>query len=191
MSKQILIVLGILLIWGCADDSKNNQLSSGCSEESLPSYGGGVTTTPAPEPEPEPSLYSYFSGSTVDIVVRLSDGSIKGGETGIWCPSGYLSGENLERCSCGISNWVGSTQQFTATINGDYPPFIVKWTFDNRIYNGNSFTITSAEASSSSKVDYPLHLVTMSVTDAQGHKVFARSNCYLSDGQQEMMYYGR
>jgi hypothetical protein len=186
MLKQAVIIICILGAFGCADDSKDNQLSGGCSEEELPTYGGGSTTTP--EPEPEPSLYSYFSGSTVDIVVRLSDGSIKAGETGTWCPAGGYSGENLETCSCGISSFVGSTQEFTATINGDYPPFTVQWTFDNRTYNGNNFTITSVEAASSSTVEYPRHLVTMSVTDAQGHQVFARCN---RPSQVEMMYYGR
>ena len=190
MLRQVLLTVCIIGMFGCADDSKNSQFSSGCSEESLPSYGGGSTTTPAPEPDsdPDPSLYSYFSGSTVDIVVRLSDGSIKGGETGTWCPRGGYSGESLETCACGISSFVGSTQEFTATINGDYPPFIVQWTFDNRTYNGNSFTITSVEAASSSTVDYPRHLVTMSVTYAQGHQVFARCN---RPSQVEMMYYGR
>ena len=47
MSKQILIVLGILLVFGCADVSKENQLQTGCSEgsESTPE---NVYVAPAP-----------------------------------------------------------------------------------------------------------------------------------------------
>ena len=49
--KQILIVLGILLVFGCADVSKENQLQTGCSEgsESTPD---NQYVSPAPTPAP-------------------------------------------------------------------------------------------------------------------------------------------
>jgi hypothetical protein len=55
MSKQILIVLGILLVFGCADVSKENQLQTGCSEgsESTPE---NVYVAPAPNPAPTPTV---------------------------------------------------------------------------------------------------------------------------------------
>ena len=57
MSKQILIVLGILLIFGCADVSKENQLQTGCSEgsESTPE---NVYVSPAPTPAPTVASWS-------------------------------------------------------------------------------------------------------------------------------------
>ena len=56
MLKQILIVLGILLVFGCADVSKENQLQTGCSE--------GSESTPAneyvsPTPTPTPTVASW------------------------------------------------------------------------------------------------------------------------------------
>jgi hypothetical protein len=57
MSKQILIVLGILLIFGCADVSKENQLQTGCSEgsESTPE---NEYVSPAPNPAPTVASWS-------------------------------------------------------------------------------------------------------------------------------------
>ena len=49
MSKQILIVLGILLVFGCADVSKENQLQTGCSGDSE-STPENVYVAPAPIP---------------------------------------------------------------------------------------------------------------------------------------------
>ena len=47
MLKQILIVLGILLVFGCADVSKENQLQTGCSGDSE-STPENVYVPPAP-----------------------------------------------------------------------------------------------------------------------------------------------
>ena len=47
MSKQILIVLGIMLVFGCADVSKENQLQTVCSESSE-STPENVYVSPAP-----------------------------------------------------------------------------------------------------------------------------------------------
>jgi hypothetical protein len=54
MSKQILIVLGILLVFGCADVSKEDQLQTGCSggSESTPE---NEYVSPAPTPAPTPT----------------------------------------------------------------------------------------------------------------------------------------
>jgi hypothetical protein len=41
--KQILIVLGILMVFGCADDSKQDQFESGCAES--PSDGGSAVSS--------------------------------------------------------------------------------------------------------------------------------------------------
>ena len=62
MSKQILIVLGILLIFGCADVSKENQLQTGCSEgsESTPE---NVYVAPAPNPAPTVICTGTFGSS--------------------------------------------------------------------------------------------------------------------------------
>ena len=54
--QQMLIVLGILLVFGCADVSKENQLQTGCSE--------GSESTPAneyvsPSPTPSPTVTSW------------------------------------------------------------------------------------------------------------------------------------
>tara|TARA_E500000178_G_C16922967_1_gene708123 strand:+ start:407 stop:1105 length:699 start_codon:yes stop_codon:yes gene_type:complete len=66
MSKQMLIGIGILLVFGCADVSKEHQLESGCSEapsggsSSTVSSGGGGTDTSTPE------TCEYFSFQNVD-----------------------------------------------------------------------------------------------------------------------------
>ena len=41
--KQILIVIGILMVFGCADDSKQDQFESGCAES--PSDGGSAVSS--------------------------------------------------------------------------------------------------------------------------------------------------
>ena len=43
MLKQALLVLGILLVFGCADDSKQDQFESGCAES--PSDGGSAVSS--------------------------------------------------------------------------------------------------------------------------------------------------
>jgi hypothetical protein len=63
MSKQILIVLGILLIWGCADVSKENQFQTGCSESSE-STPENVYVPPAPAPAPTVTYWTQQLGSS-------------------------------------------------------------------------------------------------------------------------------
>ena len=78
MSKQILIVLGILLVFGCADVSKENQLQTGCSEgsESTPA-NEYVSPAPAPAPTPAPTVVSWagikqFGSSGDDAVLSVT-----------------------------------------------------------------------------------------------------------------------
>jgi hypothetical protein len=63
MSKQILIVLGILLIWGCADVSKENQFQTGCSGDSE-STPENVYVPPAPAPAPTVTYWTQQLGSS-------------------------------------------------------------------------------------------------------------------------------
>ena len=79
MSKQILIVLGILLVFGCADVSKENQLQTGCSgdSESTPeNVYVAPAPTPAPSPNPLSSVIDVSSGAYVSCAV-ISDGTVK------------------------------------------------------------------------------------------------------------------
>jgi alpha-tubulin suppressor-like RCC1 family protein len=81
MSKQILIVLGILLIFGCADVSKENQLQTGCSGDSE-STPENVYVAPAPTPAPTPlsSVVKITAGGTGRLAhtcALLSNGTAK------------------------------------------------------------------------------------------------------------------
>ena len=81
MLKQILIVLGILLVFGCADVSKENQLQTGCSEgsESTPEneYVSPAPSTPDTT-APTISSVSPSNGATSisvssDITITFSE----------------------------------------------------------------------------------------------------------------------
>ena len=95
MSKQILIVLGILLIFGCADVSKENQFQTGCSGDSE-STPENVYVPPAPTPTPAPTVtywtkqlgYDQGTGITSD-----SSGNIYvTGNTGVDLDDEYIHG---------------------------------------------------------------------------------------------------
>ena len=101
MSKQILIVLGILLVFGCADVSKENQLQTGCSEgsESTPE---NEYVSPAPTPAPAPTVVSWtgikqFGSSGTDATKSITtdnEGNV------------YITGDaysNIVGSSCGYS----------------------------------------------------------------------------------------
>ena len=78
MLKQIIIVLGILLVFGCADVSKENQLQTGCSEgsESTPE---NVYVPPAPTPTPAPTVTwqgtKQFGGTHFDYAQDITTDS--------------------------------------------------------------------------------------------------------------------
>tara|TARA_E500000178_G_scaffold214059_1_gene211397 strand:+ start:70 stop:753 length:684 start_codon:yes stop_codon:yes gene_type:complete len=63
MSKQILIVLGILLIFGCADVSKEDQFQTGCSGDSE-STPENVYVAPAPTPAPTVTYWTKQFGTS-------------------------------------------------------------------------------------------------------------------------------
>ena len=69
MSKLILIVLGILLIWGCADVSKENQFQTGCSESSE-STPENVYVPPAPAPAPTVTYWTQQIGTNQSDYAR-------------------------------------------------------------------------------------------------------------------------
>ncbi len=68
MMKQMLIVIGILLIFGCADVSKENQLQTGCSggSESTPE-NEYISPAPTPSDTTAPTISSTSPSSTTDI----------------------------------------------------------------------------------------------------------------------------
>jgi hypothetical protein len=72
MSKQILIVLGILLVFGCADVSKENQLQTGCSESSE-STPANEYVSPAPStPDTKAPTISSASPSSEATSISVS-----------------------------------------------------------------------------------------------------------------------
>mgnify|MGYP002214510641 CR=1 FL=1 len=70
MSKQILIVLGIMLVFGCADVSKENQLQTGCSESSE-STPENVYVSPAPS-TPDTTAPTISSASPSNGATNIS-----------------------------------------------------------------------------------------------------------------------
>ena len=54
MTRSWMVAVGILLIFGCADVSQNNQIAGGCSE-SLEPVGENEYVSPSPSPSPSPS----------------------------------------------------------------------------------------------------------------------------------------
>ena len=51
MTRSWMVAVGILLIFGCADVSQNNQIAGGCSESSEP-VGENEYVSPSPSPSP-------------------------------------------------------------------------------------------------------------------------------------------
>ena len=70
MLKQILIVLGILLVFGCADVSKENQLQTGCSEGSEPTPANEYVS-PAPS-TPDTTAPTIISASPSNGATSVS-----------------------------------------------------------------------------------------------------------------------
>jgi hypothetical protein len=82
MWKQSIIGIGILLIFGCADDSRNDQLSSGCSEAADPIEERQGTAQPVPVTVLEGTwLSNCFEGSIDGTLYYFRETAVFRGDT--------------------------------------------------------------------------------------------------------------
>jgi hypothetical protein len=121
------------------------------------------------------SVYDYFTGSTVSVSYRKNDGSYFG-ESGIWCSA-------INSCSCGIafSSDASNTMQnveFSASINGSYPPFTIQWDIEGTTSAADNVTFAKWSGTK---------WIKLSVTDSKGNSTYF-NGCNRNGYEEIMMY---
>ena len=91
MLRTLSVVLGILLIFGCADVSKESQLQTGCSGDSE-SPSENVYVSPAPTPAPTPTVASWSGTKQLGTTVQDNATSITSDSSGNVYVTGYTQG---------------------------------------------------------------------------------------------------
>ena len=91
MLRTLSVVLGILLIFGCADTPQENQLAAGCSEGSE-SPSENVYVSPAPTPAPTPTVASWSGTKQLGTTVQDNATSITSDSSGNVYVTGYTQG---------------------------------------------------------------------------------------------------